>query len=120
MILAGPHGYPTEKVLNIGNKIGGEVYNSTANKKGCSNYSDATKRKLEDAWPESMSRAQRQVILSKFSAQVPLSKPVLQASSWHKLSEQVLRASFSEQVSMSKLSEQALCAQRLPQHTATF
>ena len=37
MILAGPHGYPTEKVLNTGNKIGGEVYNSTANKKGCSN-----------------------------------------------------------------------------------
>ena len=31
----GPHGYPTEKVLNTGNKIGGKVYNSTANKKGC-------------------------------------------------------------------------------------
>ena len=48
MILAGPHGYPTEKVLNTGNKIGGKVYNSTANNKGCSNYSDATKRRLED------------------------------------------------------------------------
>ena len=34
MILAGPHGYPTEKVLNTGNKIGGKAYNSTANKKG--------------------------------------------------------------------------------------
>ena len=33
----------TEKVLNTGNKIGGKVYNSTANKKGWSNYSDATK-----------------------------------------------------------------------------
>ena len=64
MILAGPHGYPTEKVLNTGNKIGGEGCNSTANKKGCSNYSDATKRKLEDGWPESMSSARRQVILA--------------------------------------------------------
>ena len=52
-----------EKVLNTGNRIGGEVYNSTANKKGCSNYSDATKRKLEDGRPESMSSAWRQVIL---------------------------------------------------------
>ena len=64
MILAGPHGYPTEKALNTGNKIGGKVYNSTANKKGCSNYSDATKRKLEDGWPEGMSSARRQVILA--------------------------------------------------------
>ena len=53
-----------EKVLNTGNRIGGEVYDSTANKKGCSNYSDATKRKLEDGWPESMSSAWRQVILA--------------------------------------------------------
>ena len=50
--MAGPHGYPTEKVLNTGNKIGGEVYNSTAKKKGRSNHNDATKRKLEDGWPE--------------------------------------------------------------------
>ena len=68
MILTGPHGYPTEKVPNTGNKIGGEVYNSTVNMKGCSDYSDATgcatKRKLEDGWPESMSSARRQVILA--------------------------------------------------------
>ena len=51
---------------------------SPVNKKGCSNFSDATKRRLEDGWPESMSSARRQVILAsslrKFSAQVPLSK----------------------------------------------
>ena len=35
-----------------------------SNKKGCSNYSDATKRRLEDGWPESMSSARRQVILA--------------------------------------------------------
>ena len=112
MILAGPHGYPTEKVLNTGNKIGGKVYNRTANKKGCSNYSDATKRRLEDGWPESMSSAE-QVLCASSSEQVVGAssfEQVFQASSWHKLFEQVLSASFSEQVSMSKLSEQALCA----------
>ena len=46
MILAGPHGYLTEKALTTGNKMGGKVCNSTANKKGCSNYSDATKKRL--------------------------------------------------------------------------
>ena len=35
-----------------------------SNKKGCLNYSDATKRRLEDGWPESMSSARRQVILA--------------------------------------------------------
>ena len=73
MILARPHGYPTEKVLNTDNKIGGKAYNSTANKKGCSNYSDATKRRLEDGWPKSMSCARRQT-LNKFQGASCLSK----------------------------------------------
>ena len=54
----------TEKVQITGNKVGGKVYNSTANKKGWSNYSDATKRRLEDGWPDSMSSARGQVILA--------------------------------------------------------
>ena len=64
MILAGPHGYPTEKVLNTGNKTGGKVYNRIANKKGCLNYSDATKMRLEDGWKERMRGKRRQVILA--------------------------------------------------------
>ena len=66
MILAGPHGYPTEKVLTTGNKIGGKVFNSTANKKRCLNHSDASKRRLEDGWPESMRSARSQVILASY------------------------------------------------------
>ena len=46
--LAGPYDYLIEKVLNSGNKIGGNIQNRIVNKKGCSNYSDNTKRRVED------------------------------------------------------------------------